>query len=47
MHNLLKKEEKYVDAEKMERVTKNLQEWWEPKTHKQKLHDEQKATDRN
>lgn len=34
MHDLLKKGNKNVDANEMERIGKKLREGWEPKTYK-------------
>ncbi|KAL2532929.1 Uncharacterized protein Adt_06280 [Abeliophyllum distichum] len=46
MHDLLKKGDKYVDAEEADIVTKSLREEREPETHKRKSHDDQKMTNK-
>ncbi|XP_022854805.1 uncharacterized protein LOC111376108 [Olea europaea var. sylvestris] len=47
MHDLLKKGDKYVDAEKAEKVTKNLRDGWETEAHKRKTNDERRHADKN
>ncbi|XP_022893840.1 uncharacterized protein LOC111408298 [Olea europaea var. sylvestris] len=47
MHDLLKKGDKYVDAEEAEKVTKNLRDRWETETHKRKAYDERRHADKN
>ncbi|XP_022850716.1 uncharacterized protein LOC111372574 [Olea europaea var. sylvestris] len=47
MHNLLKKGDKYVDAEEAEKITKNLRDGREAEVHKRKTYDEQKHTNKN
>ncbi|XP_022883252.1 uncharacterized protein LOC111400002 [Olea europaea var. sylvestris] len=47
MHDLLKKGDKYVDAEEAEKITKNLREGRKAEVHKRKTYDEQKHTDKN
>ncbi|KAL2474445.1 Uncharacterized protein Adt_35181 [Abeliophyllum distichum] len=46
MHDLLKKGDKYVDAEEADIVTKSLRKGREPETHKRKFHDDRKMTDK-
>ncbi|KAL2512446.1 Uncharacterized protein Adt_18046 [Abeliophyllum distichum] len=45
MQELLRKGDKYVDAEEAERVTKSLHEGREPETNKRKSHDTQRVRD--
>ncbi|KAL2456159.1 Uncharacterized protein Adt_16260 [Abeliophyllum distichum] len=45
MQELLRKRDKYVDAEEAERVTKSLHEGREPETNKRKSHDNQRVRD--
>ncbi|XP_022846498.1 uncharacterized protein LOC111369281 [Olea europaea var. sylvestris] len=47
MHDLLKKGDKYVDAEEAEKVTKNLKEGWEVESHKRKARDELRPANQN
>ncbi|XP_022891764.1 uncharacterized protein LOC111406607 [Olea europaea var. sylvestris] len=47
MHDLLKKGDKYVDAEEAEKITKNLRDGRKAEVHKQKTYDEQKHTNKN
>ncbi|XP_022855997.1 uncharacterized protein LOC111377174 [Olea europaea var. sylvestris] len=47
MHDLLKKGDKYVDAEEVEKVTKNLRDGWETEAHKRKAYDERRHNDKN
>ncbi|XP_022880800.1 uncharacterized protein LOC111398077 [Olea europaea var. sylvestris] len=47
MHDLLKKGDKYVDAEEAEKVTKNLRDGRETEAHKRKTCDEQGHNDKN
>ncbi|XP_022892274.1 uncharacterized protein LOC111407172 [Olea europaea var. sylvestris] len=47
MHDLLKKGDKFVDAEEAEKVTKNLREGWDTEAHKRKAYDERRHTDKN
>ncbi|XP_022860635.1 uncharacterized protein LOC111381125 [Olea europaea var. sylvestris] len=47
MHDLLKKGDKYVDAEEVEKVTKNLRDGWEVESHKRKARDELRSTNKN
>jgi hypothetical protein len=47
MHDLLKKGDKYVNAEEAEKVTKNLREGWETESHKRKSGDVRKLVDKD
>ncbi|XP_022868112.1 uncharacterized protein LOC111387761 [Olea europaea var. sylvestris] len=47
MHDLLKKGDKYVDAEEAEKFTKNLREGWEVESHKRKAGDELRPANKN
>ncbi|XP_022869682.1 uncharacterized protein LOC111389058 [Olea europaea var. sylvestris] len=47
MHDLLKKGDKYVDAEEAEKITKKLRDGREAEVHKRKTYDEQRHTDKN
>ncbi|XP_022864838.1 uncharacterized protein LOC111384748 [Olea europaea var. sylvestris] len=47
MHDLLKKRDKYVDAEEAGKVTKNHRDGWETKAHKRKAYGERRHTDKN
>ncbi|KAL2512604.1 Retrotransposon gag protein [Abeliophyllum distichum] len=46
MHDLLKKRDKYIDAEEVDIVTKSLWKRRETETHKRKSHDDRKMTDK-
>ncbi|XP_022846207.1 uncharacterized protein LOC111368948 [Olea europaea var. sylvestris] len=47
MHDLLRKGDKYVDAEEVEKITKNLRDEREAEVHKRKTYDKQRHTDKN
>ncbi|XP_022856078.1 uncharacterized protein LOC111377245 [Olea europaea var. sylvestris] len=47
IHDLLKKGDKYFDAEEAEKVTKNLRDGWETKAHKRNTNDERRHADKN
>ncbi|XP_022875682.1 uncharacterized protein LOC111394142 [Olea europaea var. sylvestris] len=47
MHDLLKKRDKYFDAEEVEKVTKHLREGWEMESYKRKVGDELRSGKKN